>query len=609
MPHVQRLSWYWLLLVLAGAISLVVLISQWGCTLWPTPSPTVIPVPSPTPTALALPPGTRPPTPTSVTSPSPTPLPTYAVIVTSGQVRDAITGEPLAGVRLSAGFNTATTDAEGRFRIASSPDDVIRATASGYEDGQAWPQSNPPVAIRLVPDPQTTLALLHRFQRQGDYGRQYDLLHPDIQALFTRDEYVRHMQQTVDYEILSITYGPVIRLTSWTFLGRTYFDVAEVPAQMVVRQAGWQRTLDSVTHLAPVDGVWRWFRGPLEGPTATPSLTATAIPSPTLIPSPTATFQPGGYPYGTRVEVVGTDTLNLRYGPGPEHAVITSVPRGEVLVILEGPRFVGQSPWYRAQQVATGTVGWVNGNYVRPVPPPPTRTPTPTPTSTPIPPPFPIGSRVVVTSLTLNLRSGPGVAYPIVTTVPWGTILVIRSRPVYVDGWPWYLVEEEATGIQGWVNGRFVELAATPIPTASPTGTLTGTPVPTGTNTLAPTITKTSTAVPTVTQTHTPAPTATWTQTPTETSTPMPTATHTPVATATPMALGTRVEVTSPDDLNVRRGPGVGFPVVATVPPGSVLVIMDGPVYISGVPWYSVAYEGQPSLGWAEGTFLQLITA
>jgi len=195
--------------------------------------------------------------------------------------------------------------------------------------------------------------------------------------------------------------------------------------------------------------------------------------------------------------------------------------------------------------------------------------------------------------LTLNLRSGPGVAYPIVTTVPWGTILVIRSRPVYVDGWPWYRVEEEATGIQGWVNGRFVELVATPAPTATPTGTLTRAPAPTATNTPTPTITNTL------------APTATETPTLTETSPPTPTTTDTPAATATPLALGTRVQVTSPDDLNVRRGPGVGFPVVATVPPGSILVILDGPVYISGVPWYSLAYEGQPPLGWANGLFLQ----
>lgn len=47
---------------------------------------------------------------------------------------------------------------------------------------------------------------------------------------------------------------------------------------------------------------------------------------------------------------------------------------------------------------------------------------------------------------------------------------------------------------------------------------------------------------------------------------------------------------------------------VATVPPGSILVILDGPIYINDEPWYEVAYEGESSLGWAEGLFLQPVT-
>jgi uncharacterized protein YraI len=71
------------------------------------------------------------------------------------------------------------------------------------------------------------------------------------------------------------------------------------------------------------------------------------------------------------------------------------------------------------------------------------------------------------------------------------------------------------------------------------------------------------------------------------------------------MTVGTRVEVSGPGDVRVRLGPGVGFPVVATVPPGTEFVILNGPIYISDSPWYEVAYEGEESLGWVEGAVLQ----
>jgi hypothetical protein len=74
----------------------------------------------------------------------------------------------------------------------------------------------------------------------------------------------------------------------------------------------------------------------------------------------------------------------------------------------------------------------------------------------------------------------------------------------------------------------------TPLPTPTPTSTVT--PTPTSTSTVTPTPTSTSTVTPTPTSTVTPTPTSTSTVTPTPTSTvtPTPTSTVTPTSTPTP---------------------------------------------------------------------------
>jgi uncharacterized protein YraI len=471
-----------------------------------------------------------------------TPGPTPSIVVTLGEVRNLITSDPVPNANLYAGFNTAATDAFGKFRIAAYATQTIRVTAPGYEEGQARPQADRLLTIDLVPDPQATLAIIYGYERNHEYGREYDLLHPDIQALFTHDDFIRYMEQTVNYEILETTFGNVMMLPSWVFLGRTYTDVAEVPVQMVIRQSGEQKTNLFTAHLVKADGFWRWFRGPLSAPTATPR--------PTVVAKPTATFQPGGYPAGTLVEVVGTAQLNLRYGPGTRYTVVTTVPLGEVLIIRGGPQFSGASLWYEVEQAATGIRGWVNANYVRPASIRPTLTPTRRPTLVP----FPVGARVIVISPDdLNLRTGPGLSYPIVGKAPPGSILIIRSLPTDVDGNPWYAVEQEATGLLAWANGLYFDYA--------PPG---GTPTPAPTHTLTP-----------------------------------------PVVTVTPMPLGIRVVVISPDDLNIHLGPGPSFPIVTTVPPGTILVLVIGPVYKDGNPWYSVARGDRLLIGWANGAYLR----
>lgn len=113
-------------------------------------------------------------------------------------------------------------------------------------------------------------------------------------------------------------------------------------------------------------------------------------------------------------------------------------------------------------------------------------------------------------------------------------------------------------------------------------------PTPT---TVAPTFTPT----PTSTATPTATPTATATQPPTPTST--PTSSPTPTSTPTP-ALAALVNNVR---LNVRSGPGLVFPVVTVLPPGSSLQIVT---QSSDLAWWNVCCLADGTSGWISAAYV-----
>lgn len=432
-----------------------------------TPLPTATETPAPpSPTATDTPVSgslaQKTPGPTATPPPTPTPH----LVTTTGQIRHAITDQPISGALITAGVGQSTSDDEGNFVIDAEPLDRILVSAEGYETKEIIPRADFAVTVRLAPDPRSTFALLHLFEKQREYGHQYDLLHPDSQQSFSRDEYIRYKEQTRDSEIVEASYGEVTMLDTWTFRDRTYRNVAEVPIHMIIRRGDVQETNEWEDHLVQVDGIWRWFSAPPEFPTATPQ--------PTETPSPTPTFQVGGYPIGTRLEVVVPgDGLNIRYGPGTQYGVIIRVSSGTVLITLGGVQLVGNAPWYEVQVGTTGIRGWAHGGYLRPAPPVtvPTATATPTRSPTPLPGGFLPGTRVQVVNAPggLNIRYGPGTTYSVITKAPQGSILLIRQGPTWVGASPWYEVLEETTGIIGWAHGGFMRpLPIVGTPTATP---------------------------------------------------------------------------------------------------------------------------------------------
>ena len=328
----------------------------------------------------------------------PTTVPTAAVTVTQGQIRDAITRLPVAGAQLKAGTVSALSDVDGAFSIPSLGSAAIEIMAPGYEKTQIQPRPGYPLVVDLVPGAAATLSIVYGFEKQHEFGREYDLLHPDVRALFSRDDFVRYMELYRPYDIVSYSVGSAVVQVSGTILNRAYDGIAQVAVQATVR-VGQETTHRAwFGYAAKADGLWRWFRGSLLWPTPMPTTTATPVP--TTTPWPTATPRPTLTPYPTPVAsptayqpivpgsqaVLIVDAAGLFGGPGENYPVAWGLTRGMVLLVLEWPRWVGGFPWYRVQVAGSDRGGWCKGSYIAPLVLMPTATivgppATPTPTS------------------------------------------------------------------------------------------------------------------------------------------------------------------------------------------------------------------------------------
>jgi len=148
---------------------------------------------------------------------------------------------------------------------------------------------------------------------------------------------------------------------------------------------------------------------------------------------------------GTPHLVINTSFLNVRTGPGVGHSVLTVVKGGTKLIVTA---IDDGGVWYQVDTSAGS--GWVNSTHavgrgniasLR-------RTAATTPRegghlSGPTP-------RAVVNTAFLNIRSGPGVGYGIVATVPGGTVLKVLGLS---GGRGWYQVEGSFG--QGWLNNHY----------------------------------------------------------------------------------------------------------------------------------------------------------
>ena len=337
----------------------------------------------------------------------------------------------------------------------------------------------------------------------------------------------------------------------------------------------------------------------------------------TSAPPPAPPPPSGGYAVGTQLKV--TAGLYLRTGAGTGSSVITTMPTGTVVTVVSGPIVANGYSWY--QLTTPYGQGWAAGQYLTPTgsttPPPP---PPPPPTSGG----YAVGTQLKVTA-GLYLRTGAGTGTGVITTMPTGTVVTVVSGPVAANGYTWYQVSTPYG--QGWAAGQYLTPTGSTTPPPSTPPPTTGGHAPgtvlkvtaglylrsgAGTGTSVYTTMPTGTVV-TVVAGPIVANGLTWYQvstpygqgwaageymTPTGSSTPPP---STPPPTTGGHAPGTVLKVTA--GLYLRSGAGTGTTVYTTMPTGTVVTIVSGPISANGLTWYEV--DTPYGRGWAAGEYLK----
>jgi len=157
----------------------------------------------------------------------------------------------------------------------------------------------------------------------------------------------------------------------------------------------------------------------------------------TTTPPPTATKT-------ATVDVSGA--LNVRSGAGTSYSVVTTVSNGTKVTVLSE-----SNGWSKIQ--FGSTTGWVSSSYLT------------TSTSTTTPPPTTTKTATVNVSGSLNVRSGAGTSYSIVTTVSNGTTVTVLSES---NGWS----KVQFGSTTGWVSSSYLSYGGTT--TTPSTGSLRG---------------------------------------------------------------------------------------------------------------------------------------
>ena len=129
---------------------------------------------------------------------------------------------------------------------------------------------------------------------------------------------------------------------------------------------------------------------------------------------------------------VTADALNVRSGPSTSYGITTKLYKGDKVEILET-----SNGWHKIK-ASNGKIGWVSGDYIK-VSSGSTSQPS---TST---------TKATVTATSLNVRSGTGTSYSVITKLSKGTVVdVLESAS---NGWKKI---KTSGGTTGWVSGEYL---------------------------------------------------------------------------------------------------------------------------------------------------------
>jgi len=174
-------------------------------------------------------------------------------------------------------------------------------------------------------------------------------------------------------------------------------------------------------------------------PAATPAAPAETTPAEAPTPAPNA----------PRL-VVNSPLVNVRAGPGTTYAVLATVERGQEYDII-GKN--GAGDWWRFCCI-NDEPAWVIGELVdvdgdAESAPVSEDTPADAPTAAPRAP------RLVINAPLVNVRTGPGTTYTVLTTVERGQTYDIVGKNAAGDWWRFCCINNEPA----WVTGELVTVA------------------------------------------------------------------------------------------------------------------------------------------------------
>jgi uncharacterized protein YgiM (DUF1202 family) len=157
----------------------------------------------------------------------------------------------------------------------------------------------------------------------------------------------------------------------------------------------------------------------------------------------------------TPASVVNTGVLNVRSGPGVNYSVVTTVSQGESVTLLGRNN---AASWVKIQ-LNNGQEGWVNASLIQPSVAISTLPVIDSPGLTP---------SATVASGALNVRTGPGIEYGIVTVSYQGHTLALLGRNANAS---WVRVRT-FNGQEGWVNATLIQanVALSSLPVVAGTG-------------------------------------------------------------------------------------------------------------------------------------------
>lgn len=169
-----------------------------------------------------------------------------------------------------------------------------------------------------------------------------------------------------------------------------------------------------------------------------------------------------------------SDYLNLRSGAATSYSILLTMPKGAKVTVIDTS---ADGKWSKVKYGSS--TGWANNLYLTdgnsapapttPAEPPVTTVPTPEPIPEPTPEPQAAPEVTKYTTDYLNLRSGAGTSFSILTTIPTRTKVTVTDSQ---SGWD----KVSYASYVGWSSAAYLSTTAPAAPTAPTAPTTPSTP-------------------------------------------------------------------------------------------------------------------------------------